>query len=82
MHNDQSAIGEEVGDLLFVCTNLGRKLKVDVESATRSANAKFERRFRHIETTLEAQKRTTSEASLEEMEALWDEAKRIEKQPA
>lgn len=82
MHNDQSAIDEEVGDLLFVCTNLGRKLKVDVESATRSANAKFERRFRHIETTLVAQKRTTSEASLEEMEALWDEAKRIEKQPA
>lgn len=82
MHNDQSAIGEEVGDLLFVCTNLGRILKVDVEAATRSANAKFERRFRHIETRLDAQNRTTSDASLEEMEALWDEAKRIEKQPA
>jgi len=82
MHNDQSAIDEEVGDLLFVCTNLGRKLKVDVEAATRSANAKFERRFRHIETRLDAQNRTTSDASLEEMEALWDEAKRIEKQPA
>lgn len=82
MHSDQSAIDEEVGDLLFVCTNLGRKLKVDVEAATRSANAKFERRFRHIETRLDAQNRTTSDASLEEMEALWDEAKRIEKQPA
>lgn len=82
MHNDQSAIDEEVGDLLFVCTNLGRKLKVDVEAATRSANAKFERRFRHIEMRLDAQNRTTSDASLEEMEALWDEAKRIEKQPA
>lgn len=82
MHNDQSAIDEEVGDLLFVCTNLGRKLKVDVEAATRSANAKFERRFRHIEARLDAQNRTTSDASLEEMEALWDEAKRIEKQPA
>lgn len=81
-HNDQASIDEEVGDLLFVCTNLGRKLKVDVEAATRAANAKFERRFRHIETVLETQKRTTSEASLEEMEALWDEAKQIEKQPA
>ena len=79
MHNDQSAIDEEVGDLLFVCTNLGRKLKVDVEAATRSANAKFERRFRHIEQRLEAQQRTTTEASLDEMEALWDEAKQIEK---
>ncbi len=76
---DADAVAEEIGDLIFVCTNLGRKMKVDVEAATRSANAKFERRFRHIEQTLEAQGRTTIDASLDEMEALWNDAKRIEK---
>ncbi|WP_297734517.1 nucleoside triphosphate pyrophosphohydrolase [uncultured Maricaulis sp.] len=77
--HDADAVAEEIGDLIFVCTNLGRKMKVDVEAATRSANAKFERRFRHIERALEAQGRTTSDASLDEMEALWDQAKKIEK---
>ena len=72
-------IAEEIGDLMFVCTNLGRKLKVDVETATRAANAKFERRFRHIETRLREQGRTPAEASLDEMEALWDEAKAADK---
>ncbi|WP_238934683.1 nucleoside triphosphate pyrophosphohydrolase [Maricaulis parjimensis] len=72
-------IAEEIGDLMFVCTNLGRKLKVDVETATRSANAKFERRFRHIERRLKDQGRSPDEASLEEMEVLWDEAKRADK---
>ena len=72
---DPAHIAEEIGDLVFVCTNLGRKLDVDVETATRNANAKFERRFRHIENRLDEQGRSPSDASLEEMEALWVEAK-------
>ena len=75
-------IAEEIGDLVFVCTNLGRKLKVDVEAATRAANAKFERRFRYIELALKAQGRSAELASLDEMETLWVEAKRREKAAA
>lgn len=75
-------VAEEIGDLMFVCTNLGRKLKVDVETATRDANAKFERRFRYIEDRLEADGRKPEEASLDEMEALWTEAKLTEKASA
>jgi MazG family protein len=67
---------EEVGDLLFVVANLARHLKVDPEAALRSANAKFTRRFQFIETALRAQGRTTEAASLDEMEALWVEAKK------
>jgi len=78
-HSTQEHVAEEVGDLLFVCTNLGRKLKVDVEAAARGANAKFERRFRYIETTLAASGRKPEEASLDEMEALWVEAKQRQK---
>lgn len=81
-HSGPEHVAEEVGDLIFVCTNLGRKLKVDVEAAARGANTKFERRFRHIETRLKADGRTPEEASLEEMEALWIEAKTLEKADA
>jgi MazG family protein len=77
--NHQDHIAEEIGDLMFVCTNLGRKLNVDVEAATRSANAKFESRYRYIETTLEASGRSAETTSLEDMEALWLEAKILEK---
>ncbi len=77
--NNPEAIHEEIGDLLFVCTNLGRKLDVDVEASARTANAKFERRFRHIETRLQAQGRSPEDASLDEMEDLWTEAKEIDK---
>jgi tetrapyrrole methylase family protein/MazG family protein/ATP diphosphatase len=72
---DAEHIAEEIGDLLFVCTNLGRKLDVDVEDATRRANAKFEKRFRYIEAQLAAQGRSPDDATLEEMEDLWTEAK-------
>jgi nucleoside triphosphate diphosphatase len=67
---------DEIGDLLFVVANLARHLKVDPEAALRRTNAKFTRRFRHIETALGARMGT---ASLEEMEALWQEAKAAEK---
>ncbi|WP_300529832.1 nucleoside triphosphate pyrophosphohydrolase [Maricaulis sp.] len=81
-HSTQEHVAEEVGDLLFVCTNLGRKLKVDVEAAARGANTKFERRFRYIETHLAAAGRKPEDASLDEMEALWVEAKQKEKAAA
>jgi MazG family protein len=70
---------DEMGDLLFVCVNLARKLKVDPDSALRHANAKFERRFGHIESELRAAGRDPGSASLDEMEGLWQAAKRLER---
>ncbi|MCX7282248.1 MAG: nucleoside triphosphate pyrophosphohydrolase [Alphaproteobacteria bacterium] len=70
---------DEIGDLLFVVANMARHLKVDPEVALRRSNAKFTRRFRHIETTLGARGIKLCDASLDEMEALWQEAKRAEK---
>ena len=71
----QEALSEELGDLLFVVVNLARHLDVDPELALRSANRKFEDRFRYIEHRLAAQGRSPSQSSLEEMERLWEEAK-------
>ena len=70
---------DEIGDLLFVVANLARHLKVDPEAALRRTNAKFTRRFRHIEAELAAKGIKPGDASLDEMEALWVEAKRAEK---
>jgi ATP diphosphatase len=75
---DDAAVQGEIGDLLFVVANLARHVKVDPEQALRGANAKFERRFAHIEARLGTQGRAPEQASLEEMDGLWDEAKRIE----
>lgn len=74
-HADQDRIEEEYGDLLFVLANLARHLRVDPEAALRRANAKFERRFREVETRLHAQGREPAEAGLAEMDALWDRIK-------
>jgi MazG family protein len=76
---DKEKAREELGDLLFVCANLARKLGADPEDALRFANAKFSRRFAFIEASLAAAGRSPSDASLEEMEAIWIEAKRAEK---
>ncbi|HEY4123539.1 MAG TPA: nucleoside triphosphate pyrophosphohydrolase [Rhizomicrobium sp.] len=76
---DPGRVEEEFGDLLFAAANLARHLKVDPEAALRAANAKFTRRFKFIEGALAARGRTTSEASLDEMEALWQDAKQAEK---
>jgi nucleoside triphosphate diphosphatase len=76
---DAEGVKGEVGDLLFVVANLARHLSVDPETALRGANAKFERRFAHIEARLGAQGRQPNGASLEEMDALWDEAKSLER---
>lgn len=75
---DQDHIAEEMGDILFVMANLARKLKVDPEEALRRANAKFTRRFQYIETKLAEQGRTGPQP-LDDMEALWLEAKQAEK---
>ncbi|MCG4453835.1 nucleoside triphosphate pyrophosphohydrolase [Pseudomonas sp. MMS21-TM103] len=77
--NDPQAIAEEVGDLLFVVTNLARHLKVDPESALRAANSKFERRFRFIEQALREAGRAMEDCDLEQLDALWGEAKKLEK---
>ena len=73
------ALSSEVGDLLFAAVNLARHLKVDPEAALRSANAKFERRFAHIEDRLAEAGHTPESASLDEMEELWAEAKAQER---
>jgi Protein containing tetrapyrrole methyltransferase domain and MazG-like (predicted pyrophosphatase) domain len=74
------AIAEEVGDLLFVAVNLARHLKVDPETALRAANSKFERRFHYIEQALRDAGRPIENCSLDELDALWGEAKKLEKQ--
>ena len=68
-------IEDEMGDLLFALVNLARRLEVEPESALRGTNAKFERRFRQVECWLRDQGRTTEQATLDEMEALWQRAK-------
>ena len=72
----QAKIAEEVGDLLFVVVNLARHLKVDPEAALRVTNAKVVRRFGYVETELAAEGRSAAEASLDEMESLWQAAKK------
>lgn len=77
---DQAHIAEEVGDLLFVAVNLARHLKVEPEAALRAANRKFERRFQFIEQALRADSLRMEDCSLEQLDALWGEAKRAERQ--
>jgi MazG family protein len=78
---DPAKTAEEFGDLLFAMANLARHLKLDPEDALRSANAKFVRRFKMIEAGLAARGQTLEDASLDEMEALWQDAKRAERSP-
>jgi ATP diphosphatase len=75
---DSRAREGEIGDLFFAVANLARHLNVDPEQATRTANAKFMSRFAHIERSLAARGRPLGEASLNEMEDLWVEAKAAE----
>jgi ATP diphosphatase len=69
---------EETGDLLFALVNLARHVGADPDQALRGTNAKFERRFGYIERRLSAEGRSMQGASLAEMDALWNEAKRRE----
>ena len=72
---EQAKVADELGDVLFAVANLARHCKVDPEVALRATNDKFEKRFRHIERRLAETGRKPSDASLEEMETLWQEAK-------
>lgn len=76
---DQEHIAEELGDLLFVVVNVARYVKICPEVALTKVNDKFVRRFSYIEQQLAAIGKTTTEATLEEMDAYWDEAKAREK---
>jgi ATP diphosphatase len=75
---DAERLEDEVGDLMFAVVNLARHLKVDPDQSLRRTNAKFTRRFGAIETALAAEGRKPAEASLDEMEALWQQAKKDE----
>jgi len=73
---NQEQVAAELGDLFFVLVNLARWKKVDAESALRGTNLKFKKRFGYIEARAKAQGRNLSDLSLDEMESLWQEAKR------
>jgi MazG family protein len=73
--SEHQRVREEVGDLLFVVTNIARHLDVEPESALKLTNRKFRRRFGHIERGLRARGRKLEEATIDEMEELWQEAK-------
>ncbi len=72
-------IEDELGDVLFVCANLALRLGVDPETAVRSTNDKFIRRFKAVEATLRDRNLSPEEANLEEMDALWNEVKALDK---
>lgn len=72
---NRNNIAEEFGDLLFALVNLGRHLDVEAEDALEGTNLKFKNRFSYIEQQLRAEKSSPEEATLEEMEMLWQEAK-------
>jgi MazG family protein len=76
---NHAALADELGDVLFCMVNVCRYLKVDPEEALRATNAKFERRFGYVEARLKEQGRTPDEATLEEMDRLWDEGKARER---
>ncbi len=79
---DAAARAEELGDLLFVLVNVGRKTGIEVEAALRSANDKFRRRFRHVERSAAAQGVALRDLSFDELDALWDAAKAHERREA
>lgn len=76
---DRSKTAAEIGDLLFAVVNLARHMKADPEDILRATNQKFERRFASIEKALAARGKSPKDASLAEMDALWNEAKADEK---
>ncbi|ODN66776.1 MazG nucleotide pyrophosphohydrolase domain-containing protein [Methylophaga muralis] len=76
---DPKKLQEEIGDLLFAITNLARHLNIDPEQAIEQCNQKFLRRFKYIETQISQQGKSMQTASLDELDALWDEAKINEK---
>ena len=78
---DRDRCREEIGDLLFAIVNLARHLGVDPEAAMAAANGKFRRRFEAVETAFEDRQDGIADATLEEMEEAWQQAKRAERRP-
>jgi ATP diphosphatase len=76
---DEDAVKDEIGDLIFTLANLARRVGVDPEEAVRGANRKFERRFRAMEESARETGREMGKMRLDELEALWVEAKRQER---
>jgi ATP diphosphatase len=76
---NRAEIAEEIGDMLFVIANLARHAGIDPDSALEGTNAKFRRRFAHVEARLAAESRTPADASLAEMDAYWNEARARDK---
>jgi uncharacterized protein YabN with tetrapyrrole methylase and pyrophosphatase domain len=76
---DGARVEEEIGDLMFVAANLARHFGIDPDMAMARANAKFIRRFGHVERRLAERGRKAGEATLAEMDALWNEARRADK---
>ena len=74
----QTALFEELGDLLFATVNLCRHYQLEAESGLREANAKFERRFRKVEAAVKAQGKAVSECNLMELDAIWHQIKSLE----
>jgi len=74
----RSRLEDEVGDLFFVLVNIARYLALDPESALKQTNRKFKRRFQWMEENLKAQGRSPQEASMTELDALWEQAKQHE----
>lgn len=76
---DQKEMEAELGDLLFAIVNLGRFLSIDPEDALRKTIQRFTKRFSHVEETLHARGKALPNSTLEEMDELWEEAKKLEK---
>ncbi|TIT23923.1 MAG: nucleoside triphosphate pyrophosphohydrolase [Mesorhizobium sp.] len=74
-NGDSAPIKDEFGDMLFAVVNLGRHLKIDSEAALSGTNGKFRSRFHYVEQALQASGNSLEEATLDEMEALWQQAK-------
>ncbi|MBI2350520.1 MAG: hypothetical protein HYV00_03395 [Deltaproteobacteria bacterium] len=74
---DKSRVKEEMGDLLFSLVNLSRFLELEAEESLSQSTDRFLKRFSHVETKIRERGKTLSEASLEEMDLLWEEAKRM-----
>lgn len=75
--HDQAQMHAELGDLLLACVNLARKLQVDAENALVDATLRFQHRFEVVEDRLKDRGRTPAQSNLEEMDALWSDAKKV-----
>lgn len=78
--DNHARLADEIGDLIYVCTSLARRLNVDPEQALKAGNAKFQRRFIQMEQCLIQQGLSLEKSTLAEMEACWDTVKHTEKQ--